>query len=325
MIKLTRALLIFLVTTGLLWSGYGFATPTLPTSQRLQAATTTAQSISNPCLSIRPFYWEIGDKASKLAAGSVDREANALSYKADTPLAIASASKWLYAAYVAQRQKGRLSASDIQFLTLRSGYSHFLACRPRKTVDNCLNLLGNGRYSAQYAGQFAYGGGHMQKHASLMGLGDLDNEGLADAVRSQIGTDIHLYYNRPQPAGGAVSSAADYAVFLRKMMNGQLQIAHLLGRHTVCTNPNTCPAGEAMNTPIPQSESWHYSIGHWVEDDPVVGDGSLSSPGALGFYPWIDASRNTYGIVSRQAANGALPSVQCGRLIRKAWNTGIAQ
>jgi hypothetical protein len=72
-------------------------------------------------------------------------------------------------------------------------------------------------------------------------------------------------------------------------------------------------------------ESWHYSIGHWVEDDPKVGDGAFSSPGAFGFYPWIDASKTYYGVVARAEAPGALESVYCGRLIRKAWVTGGAQ
>ena len=68
-----------------------------------------------------------------------------------------------------------------------------------------------------------------------------------------------------------------------------------------------------------------YAAGHWVEDDPVTGDGAFSSPGAFGFYPWIDQSKTYYGVVARMAQNGAWPSVQCGRLIRKAWLSGTAQ
>ena len=39
-----------------------------------------------------------------------------------------------------------------------------------------------------------------------------------------------------------------------------------LGTHAVCTNPATCANAEFA--PSPPGESWHYSIGHWVEDDP---------------------------------------------------------
>ena len=73
------------------------------------------------------------------------------------------------------------------------------------------------------------------------------------------------------------------------------------------------------------SESWHYSVGHWVEDDPVVGDGAYSSAGLFGFYPWIDASKTYYGIVGRVIPDGAMDSVECGRIIRKAWLSGISQ
>ena len=74
-------------------------------------------------------------------------------------------------------------------------------------------------------------------------------------------------------------------------------------------------------------EVWHYSLGHWVEDDPTVGDHAFSSAGALGFYPWIDKSKTYYGVLARDAgleANAGYHSVQCGRLIRKAWTSATA-
>ena len=118
-------------------------------------------------------------------------------------------------------------------------------------------------------------------------------------------------------------SASAYAKVLRKMLSGELLMGSMLGSHPVCTNPITCPA--AVLAPLPPAESWHYSIGHWVEDDPAVGDGAFSSGGAFGFYPWIDASRTYYGLIARVAVGGALDSVYCGRLIRKAWLTGSPQ
>ena len=118
-------------------------------------------------------------------------------------------------------------------------------------------------------------------------------------------------------------SSSSYALFLRKMLAGQLLMGSMLGAHPVCTNRLTCTA--AVIAPIPLEESWHYSIGHWVEDDPAVGDGAFSSPGAFGFYPWIDASKTYYGVLARLALGSALESVYCGRMIRKAWVTGVAQ
>ena len=98
-----------------------------------------------------------------------------------------------------------------------------------------------------------------------------------------------------------------------------------LGTSAVCTNPATC--ADALFTPIPSTESWHYSIGHWVEDDPAVGDGAFSSAGAFGFYPWIDSTKTWYGVLARvlPAQEEGYASAQCGRLIRKAWVTGVTQ
>ena len=152
-------------------------------------------------------------------------------------------------------------------------------------------------------------------------------------IRSRIGIDIALIYTQPQLAGGIFTTASDYALFLRRLLGRQLTLGAMLGTHAVCTNPATCI--QALNTPVPTTESWNYSLGHWVETDAMVGDGAFSSAGAFGFYPWIDASKTWYGIVARkQVAPGQDPdqslgegyrSTQCGRLIRKAWVTATVQ
>ena len=236
-------------------------------------------------------------------------------------LSIASASKWIYGAYAVERLGGVLSASDVKFLTFESGYTSFLpACGSATTVDECLNVGNNDVYTAATDGHFDYGSGHMQKQASLLGLGALDDAGLAQEVQSKIG-NFGFLYSQPQLAVGVLASADQYGAFLRKILAGGLHIASELGTHAVCTNPQTCAT--AIYTPVPSNESWHYSLGHWVEDDPVVGDGAFSSAGAFGFYPWIDASKTYYGIVARESialdSNDGYSSAQCGRLIRKAW------
>jgi CubicO group peptidase (beta-lactamase class C family) len=186
----------------------------------------------------------------------------------------------------------------------------------------------NGVFTAANVGKFAYDGGHMQKHASLpspgMNLGPMANDALTTEIRRVLGTDIGLSYTQPQLAGGIRSSAVDYAAFLRRILRNELRISALLGSNATCTNPATCPT--AINTPIDGGVNWHYSVGHWVEDDPASGDGSFSSAGAFGFYPWINASKTLYGVVARVGLAGAgEASAQCGAIIRKAWVTGTAQ
>jgi hypothetical protein len=290
------------------------------------AAKATAESTTNACATIGPFYWEIGDRQGKLASGSVTPAGSIERYDADTVMGIASASKWLYSAYYVQRRAGVLSDEDIKFLTFRSGYTNFAICLPRDTVDSCLDRAKNGTYAAATDGYFFYNGGHMQKHASVNGLGAMDNQALAAEVRSQIGREIQMTYSQPQPAGGVETSASQYAIFLRKILSGELAIAGLLGTHAVCTNPKTC--SQALSSPSPDDVNLHYSLGHWVEDDPVSGDGSFSSAGAFGFYPWVDAQKTLYGIVARKAPageNAGFQSLACGRLIRLAWKLGAAQ
>ena len=294
------------------------------TADAAAAAIATANSSSNACNAIRPFYWEIGDAGGALASGSVNNSDATTVYAADTRMSIASASKWFYSTYFVQRTRGALSASDVKFFNFQSGYtSRGFSCLPTQTVQECVDLGSNGIYNADDDGAFAYGGAHMEKHASLNGLGGLNNTMLAAEIRSQVGNEIDLAYSAPQLAGGMVLSAIDYAAMLRKVLRGDLKMRDTLGTHPVCTNPRTC--ANAANAPSPPGESWHYSIGHWVEDDPEVGDGAFSSPGAFGFYPWIDRTKTNYGVLARSAASGAIDSVYCGRLIRKAWATATPQ
>lgn len=285
---------------------------------RVAAVRATAHSDTNACAAIRPFYWEVGDRSEAKASGSVG------AVTASTVMAVASASKWLYSAYVLERRPGGVpTAEDVAYLSFRSGFAAFDRCQTGETVGACAADPANSTYNPAYDGKFFYSGAHMQQHADqLMGLGAFLNGTLAAELRGELGTDIQLTFTQPQPAGGVQTSAADYARFLRKLMRNELQLGRQLGSNATCTNPATCST--AVSTPIPTTESWHYALGHWVEDDPAVGDGAFSSPGAFGFYPWISANRQAYGVLARVKLEeqAGYQSARCGRLIRKAWETG---
>ncbi|MGC3982354.1 MAG: hypothetical protein QM808_13980 [Steroidobacteraceae bacterium] len=306
----------------------------ISSAQRVQAATATAQN-NAACSAIQPFYWEVGDKAGALASASVGGNTP----NANTTMLIASASKWMFGAYVVELRAGQLTADDIAALTMRTGYTHlnYSRCLTTATVGECssaahlLDAYSNDSLEPNYVGKFYYNGGHFQKYAaSTLGLAGNINATLKTSIANQIGLDFSFAYDSPQLAAGISTSAADYAFFLRKILNNQLRMYSALGSNAVCTNPTVCPTA-AVSTPIPTTESWHYSLGHWVEDDASVGDGAFSSPGAFGFYPWIDAGKTYYGIVARYAVPGligdsvAVDSVNCGRLIRKAWTSGAQQ
>jgi hypothetical protein len=296
-------------------------------SARAVATTSTAETNTN-CVAIVPFYWEIGDANGTLISGSVGSAAPV----ASTVMSIASGSKWLFGAYAVQKMGGMPAAMYVPFLNFTSGYAGLESCAPSGTIDDCL-AGATGTLIAAEVGKFDYNGGHLQKLASLMDLGTNDNSALATEVRSQIGSELNIEYTEPQPAAGVRTTADQYALFLRKLLVGTptpLVMGSLLGNDAVCSNPTTCPT--AVFSPITGSasstESWHYGLAHWIEDDISVGDGAFSSGGAYGFYPWVDATRTFYGVLAREApftGHNGYDSAVCGRLIRKAWVTSMAQ
>jgi hypothetical protein len=299
----------------------GAAPASDPESAKIAAATTTA--ISNSfCQVAQPFYWEIGTGTGKIAGASVGTSPP----DATTVLSIASASKMIFASYVLEKKSGVLTTSEIKGLNFTSSYSTFTSCVGQATVNLCYSNIVLPAVPAN-DNKFYYGGGHMQKIAAVdLSIGAIGAAGLATEVATYVGIDLGLSYTIPQPAGGVQLSANGYALFLRKILNQNLRMNSFLGTNAVCTNTTNCPS-TALSTPIPSTEAWQYSLGHWIENDPTTGDGTFSSPGLYGFYPWITSDKSRYGILARYntGINAYWESVQCGRLIRKAYLTGVAQ
>jgi hypothetical protein len=314
-----------------------------PTAKSVAAAKATAND-NALCAAVAPFYWEIGDQHQALVTGSIGVDAQGHPITATTSMSIASASKWIYGTYAVQLRgaASNLTLADIAFLHFTSGYSNLgnsttSACPSTDTpdtVNTCLTLINpanNQPYSYQdptTIGKFAYDGGHLENHASLYGaLGNVLVGALGSTVAAMLGSGVTLFYTEPLLAGGLFTTADNYALILRHVLDGSLAMHDALGTHAVCTLPSA--SCNAASSPIP--EAWHYSMAHWVEDDAAThGDGTFSSAGAFGFYPWIGASKQYYGVIARQvAANGAIRSgynsAKCGRLIRRAWDTGVEQ
>ncbi len=303
----------------------------LTNAERAQAAATTATT-HPACTALPKFYWEIGDGSGKLAGGT--RGSSPPS--ATTQMNVYSASKWVYGAYVFQRRNGAPSSQDLRALRMRDGYTETSACLLMSTVGSCHNAMNTRTMSA--IDRFHYASGHFQKHGAIdLGLSSKTKSQLATEIHNYLGSDWVFTYSRTDLAGGGKSSASDYGKFLRKMLNGTILLSgSALGSNAVCTytGPTDPVTGRVhCNDAVfsPSGEAWTYSIGHWVENDPVWlaggGDAAFSSPGLAGFYPWIDASRTYYGVLARvdlgEGSGGQ--STACGRLIRKAWLTGIAQ
>ncbi len=291
----------------------------------LSAASRTAavkQTIAGNalCTALPAFYWEIGDASGSLASGTVGT-----GFAATTGMSIASASKLVFGAYVVERFKSNVALIDGSAMRMLSGYTGLVydTCVGASTVSACFMASNNSSYVAADVGRFYYNGGHFQKYAVDLGLGADDDQMLAADIKAQVGTEFSFTYGSPQLAGGIRTSAADYAAFLRKILAGGLALRDHLGEAPVCTQPSSCAS--ALYSPAPAA--WHYSYGHWIEDDPATGDGAFSSPGAFGFYPWIDKTKTYYGILARYSvtAQAYVQSAECGALIRRAFITGVAQ
>ncbi|MBX6421607.1 MAG: hypothetical protein IRZ06_11475 [Nevskia sp.] len=353
------------------------ATSSAQTDQQRQTAAEDAAA-SSACQdsSRNPlnFYWEIGDQNGRRGYGSVGSSPPT---QTDV-LYIASAGKWLYGAYVAEIRSGSLDSQlDVPFLTMKMGYESMNTslCTLLDTVNTCFTRLSNNNQnsndktvfnaggSVQQYGSFYYNPGNLQAHAvNVMGLGSKGRNPLADAVNAALfGNPLPsgvtgVSYYVPSLGGGAKIDAADYALFLQKILSGALKMHDLLDADAVCANlasnpntglpycdissdpsdmnPNKVSAASGSvpmdpgNTLLPSNYlDWQYSIAHWIEPDPnnYAGDGAYSSPGAKGFYPWIDKTKTWYGIIARSDTTGetaAEQSINCGRAIRQAWLTG---
>lgn len=266
---------------------------------------------SSYCKNIGNFYWEVGNKDGVVYSGQVGS-----TYSRTTSMPIASSSKLIYAAYVAEKHKGIYSSDDIRFLNFTSGYTEFQKCNIYDSIGTCASLV---IFHPENVNKFDYSGGHMEKHAAtVMGLSNLKSSDFSKEINSTLGTSF--VYTYPQPAAGARASAANYAVLLNKILNNKIELGLHLNENLVCTSYSICP-DKAVYGASPSPEPWSFSMGYWYENQPVTGDNTSSAPGALGFYPWVNKATGTYGILARnsQSLRAGWNSVQCGREIRKAY------
>ena len=76
-----------------------------------------------------------------------------------------------------------LTDEEASYLNFTSGYTEFDRCLKDQTVAECQSYqsrrVRNGGYVPEHKGRFYYSGGHMQKQATLIGLGPDDNAALA--------------------------------------------------------------------------------------------------------------------------------------------------
>lgn len=161
---------------------------------------------------------------------------------------------------------------------------------------------------------FEYGSGAMQIAGALaeaaMGKSwhALFQERLAGPLRMRQSHWIHPAHPRLDPGrvtnpnlqGGLVTTAADYASFLTMIAaGGMFEGRYILSADAIAMMQTVQTSGAKMNYKPRGAggERLAYNLGNWCERHEPSGRCTLmSSAGALGTYPWIDAESGLYGI-----------------------------
>lgn len=331
----------------------GVAWADVSIADRQNAAATAAGGAS--CQNLN-FYWEIGDRSGKRGSGNGPAGTAASQVQPTDQGPIASAGKWLYAAYVLERTAGAVDpAQDLPYLNFTSGYDNLHSCLLKSTVAQCGKTSGalpNDPQNSADIGRFYYDSGHFEAHAAndwsgVLGLSGLNAGGLGPAIAPVLHIDadhqipnpnggvpknisVGLKYSGLVLAGDAQADANTYTSFLRQLLDGTLLLGGHLDDGAICTTGSACVYTSSRSgalPPMPDSDldsgtpadgsPWQYALGHWIEKD-----GTYSSPGAFGFYPWIDSSKTWYGVVAEYSTLNELAyqkAVVCGRAIRNAW------
>jgi len=193
---------------------------------------------------------------------------------------------------------------------------------------------GNGNVPGQ---AFFYASGHLQV-AGLMAVKarGLSWQDIFTEFRSQTGLFPASPFDAPSVtnpnlAGGMHITGEDYMAFLKSLRSGQLlnsaSMAQLLADRTAGIPLVYSPIFSGIGGGAALGEDWHYGFGLWHECQSATfncaAGARVSSPGALGSYPFWDRNRGYTGIVVRKGAFGTLTTgIAIERAVRakvEAW------
>lgn len=196
---------------------------------------------------------------------------------------------------------------------------------PSMTLYNCAKDIHNLRYDYLHPGnapgaQFSYGPQGLQVAAAYLEAADTSiapgtsparernfHELFKQHVLDPFGMTATTYHDpaeaaptNPWVAGGAWSTARDYAKFLRGLLAGQL-----IGDMAEFTRPRTIGLDRLF---VPGSaKNWEYALGSFVEcalPADCATSKVNSSPGAYGWTGWIDRETGYYALIATDLGIG---------------------
>ena len=197
---------------------------------------------------------------------------------------------------------------------LNAGNSDFEDCVLAVASANA----GNGSVPGQ---AFFYDSAHQQV-AGLMAVrarGVANWQAIVAEFKSQTGLFPASQYDspslsNPHLAGGMHFTGEDYMAFLKALKDGLLlnaaSMSELLADRTAFIPMIFSPIFSGLVPGDGLGEDWHYGFGLWHECRSAtfncVAGTRVSSPGALGSYPFWDRNKGYTGIVVRAGAFGTV-------------------
>jgi len=243
------------------------------------------------------------------------------------PLAIASGSKLIFGAalwklvnagdmspddhpqdylsyWSADDPRGEVTLSDLMSLT--SGFNDTREATgciadTRTNLSDCVRQIYEYGLQAQPGETFSYGLNHLQIAAAMMAQASSATP--PDAIQSLIFDPLEMgwatefpdaYLDNSAYAASMVTSPEDYGRFLTALLAGDL-ISDMDGFLKV-------RAGK--DVPGNRWNGWEYGWGFWIECTPETSEDCtaplISSPGALGFLPWVDFAEGYWAVIAMQ-------------------------
>lgn len=267
-------------------------------------------------------------------------------YTSDSIIPIASASKWLTAATMMTLvDEGIVSLDDPvskflpQFIgqtgnaTIRQLLSHTsgignAACvwESGQSLERCVDLIASQPVAFQPGEQFNYGNTSFSVAGRIIEV--VTGQSFERAFESRIAQPLGMSRTRfdgksyptdanPVPAASAESTLDDYGAFVAMIFNrGIHHGVRVLSEQSIFAMEENAVSGVDTNgdsavrtTGIPT-----YGLGTWRDITTTSDVGVVTSGnGAYGFYPWVDRSRNGYGLIfvyDQRGAELAVPESQ---------------
>ena len=251
----------------------------------------------------------------------------------NTPIRIASASKWISAAVIMSVvESGRLDLGTkvgsvlpdyppaVAEITLRQLMSHTSGIQPDlvlkqprvASLDASARLIASAPLEGPPGSRFHYGGSSMQIAARMAEVAtgrtwqEIYSNALAEplAVGGEWGHPLREGDAVPYVAGGLRISMNDYLRFMAMFLGeGSLGGKRVLKPGTVRQiETDQLDGVTAIDRPSVVPGAWRYGMGVWCEAvRPDRSCSIVSSAGAFGVFPWIERDAQRAGLFFSQA------------------------